>query len=75
MFIDIKQEASTSAGGKSWSVRRQPNGVCVTVNDAETTFNRNPVLQSGLTETAAKKLCQEFNAKRGPEYGFDFKGR
>lgn len=74
MFIDIKQEAAQS-GGKSWSVRRQPDGVYIAVNDAATTFNPNPVLISGLTMNEADRQVRLNNNKRGPEWGFDFKGR
>jgi hypothetical protein len=74
MFIDLKKEG-VKANGKTWSVRRQPDGVYIAVNDAVTTFNRNPVLTSGISMSEAKKVADDNNKKRGPEYGFDFKGR
>lgn len=73
MFINLTKNASKD--GKTWSVRRQPDGVYIAINDAAVAFNRNPVMQSKMTMDAAKKFADESNKKRGPEYGFDFKGR
>lgn len=70
----ISSQVNKMSVPNKWSVRRQPNGVYIAVDDSAVAFNPNPVVSQNLPKLEAQRQVQSLNKKRGPEFGFDFKG-